>query len=181
MATLSVWKFDTCDGATAALPTLRQLHAQQLIQLQDAAMVSWPPDANRPSITPLHSLVGPGVLGGTFWGALYSVMYLVPVLGIAIAAGFGALIAPTDQIGIDERLVKELRDKMTRDTSALLLLTASAVTEAVLDDMRSERGHVELIEANLTRDQESKLRKIFAAEPAPTAEPEVQVNRRSAA
>jgi uncharacterized membrane protein len=177
MATLSVWKFDASDGATAALATLRTMHAHQLVQLQDAAIVSWPSDANRPSIMPLHSLVGPGTLGGSFWGALYGLVFLVPILGLAIATGFGPLIAPTDEIGIDEKVVKELRDKITRGSSALMLLTVSAVTEAVLDDMQAQRGHAGLIEANLTREQESRLRKTFVAEP----QEEPVIVRRSAA
>jgi uncharacterized membrane protein len=166
MATLSVWKFDSADGAGAAIETLRHLHDHQLIQLQDAAIVRWPQDASKPSITVLHSLVGGGALGGAFWGSVFALVFLVPPLGMAIAAGVGELIASTGDIGIDEHLIKSLRDKLPRDTSALLLLTASAVTDHVLDDMKAQRGHADLIETNLTREQESKLRRVFAVEPA---------------
>lgn len=169
MATLSVWKFDSAEGAGNATETLRRLHDHQLIQLQDAALISWPQDAKKPSITVLHSLVGGGALGGAFWGSVFALMFLVPPLGVAIAAGFGELIASTADIGIDEHLIKSLRDKLPRETSALFLLTASAVTDRVLDDMKAQRGHVDLIEANLTREQESKLRRIFAVEPAEEA------------
>ena len=169
MTTLSVWKFDSADGAVAGLTTLTRLQSEQLVQLQDAAMLNWPEDASRPSITPLHSFVGAGTFGGTFWGAFFALGFMVPSLGLAISAGVGPLIAPVADIGIDEQVIKQLRDKITRGTSALMLLTASAVTDAVLDDMKALQGHAELLESYLTRDQESKLRRTFAAERTPEA------------
>lgn len=42
MATLTVWKFDTAQGATEAVEKLGELQKQQLVQLFDAATVSWP-------------------------------------------------------------------------------------------------------------------------------------------
>ena len=42
MATLSALKFGTLDGAVQALTTLQGLQKQQLIQIQDAAIVTWP-------------------------------------------------------------------------------------------------------------------------------------------
>lgn len=171
MATLSVWKFDSVDGAVAAIPALRRLSEQQSVTLQDTALITWPQDARKPSITYLESLAGPGALGGAFHGALFSVVYLLPALSPAIWIGLGELIASTGDIGLDEHLIKELHDKVTRGTSALVLLTASAVTELVLDEMKAQPGHADLIEANLTREQESKLRRTFGVETAerPTA------------
>ncbi len=162
MTTISVWKFDSPDGATDALLTLKRLHTEQLVQLQDAALLSWPDDAGLPCITPLHMLAGPSAFDGAVWGAVFALGFLVPPLGLAITTGFGPLIARVADIGIDEHLIKDIRDKITRGTSAVMLLTASAVTDAVLDEMKAHQGHAELLEANLTRDQESKLRRSFA-------------------
>lgn len=166
MATLSVWKFDSVDGAVGAIPALGRLCEQQSVSLQDAAVISWPEDARKPSVTHLESLVGPGALGGAFHGALFSLLYLVPVLRPAAWIGVGELIASTGDIGLDEHLIKEVRDKLTRGTSGLVLLTASAVTDPVLDEMKAQPGHADLIEANLTREQESKLRRTFGVEAA---------------
>ena len=41
MATLTAWKFDTPTGADAVFLKLKQLQEQALIQLHDAAVVSW--------------------------------------------------------------------------------------------------------------------------------------------
>jgi len=42
MSTLTVWKFNTVDGADNALKKLEGLQKQQIIQVLDAAIVSWP-------------------------------------------------------------------------------------------------------------------------------------------
>src|SRR5579871_1320800 len=106
MATLTVWKFDSADGAAGGLAKLKLLQTQQLIDLQDAALVAWPEGAKKPTITQLHNLVGAGAVGGAFWGALFGLLFLVPLLGLAIGAGIGALVASTADIGIDDTLIK---------------------------------------------------------------------------
>jgi len=40
MATLTVWKFDTTDGADFALAKLQELQRQELIEVLDGAVVT---------------------------------------------------------------------------------------------------------------------------------------------
>src|SRR5262249_9107408 len=91
MATLTVWKFNTPDGDDAALRTVEDLQRQELIKVQDAAVVSWPPGKSKPKTHQLHSLKGVGALGGAFWGLLFGLIFFVPILGVAIGAATGAL------------------------------------------------------------------------------------------
>jgi uncharacterized membrane protein len=42
MATISVLKFETATGAEEALDLVKSLSKQHLINLQDAAIVTWP-------------------------------------------------------------------------------------------------------------------------------------------
>jgi uncharacterized membrane protein len=182
MATLTVWKLDSADAADGAAATLQRLQQQQLLQVTDAAAVRWPANARRPTITLLPGLVGAGAVGGAFWGMLFGLAFFVPLLSPAISAGVGALIASASDIGIDEKVIKELHDKITSGTSGLLLLSASAVTDQVLEEMKAQPGHMELIESNLTREQEAKVRGIFAQPPSPAAEDEPpSINTRSRA
>jgi uncharacterized membrane protein len=165
MATLTVWKLDSAEGAGPALETIKRLQQQQLLQLDDAAVVTWPKGARKPSVRQLQEIVGYGALGGAFWGLLFGMLFLMPLLGMAIGAGVGALVASTADVGIDDKLIKELRDKITPGTSALLLLTSSVVTDRVAEELEGHVGHAELIESNLSRDQQAKLRAVFAREP----------------
>jgi len=48
MATLTVVKFPAADGANSALETLKSLQKQQLINIHDAAIVTWPEGKKKP-------------------------------------------------------------------------------------------------------------------------------------
>ena len=48
MATLTAWAFDSVDGAEQASQRLQALQAQELIKIQDAAVVSWEPGKKKP-------------------------------------------------------------------------------------------------------------------------------------
>lgn len=50
MASLTVWKYSTPEGAGQALTKLGELSKQQLISVQDAAIVSWPVGRDRKSV-----------------------------------------------------------------------------------------------------------------------------------
>ena len=56
MSMLTAWKLDTPDGAGEALSKLEKLHHQLLINLHDAAMVSWEVGGKKPSTQAPRSL-----------------------------------------------------------------------------------------------------------------------------
>ena len=62
MATLTVLKFPTAEGADQMIGTLEGLQKQQLISIQDAAIVSWPAGKKKPKTRQLNSLAGAGAL-----------------------------------------------------------------------------------------------------------------------
>jgi hypothetical protein len=78
MTTLTVWKFDSEGGARGALQVLERLQKEELLQVVDAAIVTWPPDRKRPKTEQLRSLGGAGALGGAFWGLLFRTALLHP-------------------------------------------------------------------------------------------------------
>ena len=67
MTTLTVWRFDSEGGARGALQVLERLQKEELLQIVDAAIVTWPPDRKKPKTEQLRSLGGAGALGGAFW------------------------------------------------------------------------------------------------------------------
>ena len=86
MATLTVWKFDTAQGADAAENTLLDLAKQEVIHIHDAATVTWEEGKKKPKTRQLASPTGAGALGGSFWGLLFGLIFFVPLLGAAIGA-----------------------------------------------------------------------------------------------
>ena len=91
MATLTVWKFDEVGGAGDTLATIQDLQQQELIQIRDAAIVTWPADKKKPRTKQLHNLAGAGALGGAFWGWFFGILFWVPLFGLAVGAAAGAL------------------------------------------------------------------------------------------
>lgn len=162
MATLAVLKFDTVDGAGKALTTLESLSKQQLIEVEDAAVVYWEKGKKKPKTRQTHSMTGAGAGWGAFWGFLFGLIFLVPVLGAAIGAGFGALFGSMADVGIDDDFIKSLRDKVTEGTSALFLLSSAATEDKVVEAMK--QYDFEIISTSLSQEDEDKLRAAFADE-----------------
>jgi uncharacterized membrane protein len=160
MATLTVWKFDSAGGADQAVTTLKGLEQQQLIALQDAAVVSWPDGAKKPKTRQLNNLAGAGALGGAFWGMLFGLIFFVPLLGAAIGAAAGALGGALTDVGIDDKFIKQVRDEITPGSSALFLLSSGAVLDRVQAAFEGQQA--ELIRTNLSNEQEEALRAAFS-------------------
>jgi uncharacterized membrane protein len=165
MTTLIVWKFDSPSGAEQAQKTLERLQREQLVQIMDAAIVTWPTDAKKPKTRQLTNVAGVGAVGGAFWGLLFGLLFFVPFLGMAIGAGMVALTGALTDVGIDDKLINDIRAKITPGTSALFLLIGQAVPDKVVAQMQDMRGHVELLQSNLSSEQEAKLREVFGEQP----------------
>ena len=160
MASLLALKFDRPDGADRILGTLQQLQAQQLIQIQDAAVVSWEQGKKKPKTRQLASMTGAGALGGAFWGMLFGLLFFIPFLGLAIGAGMGALMGHFTDYGIDDKFINQVREKVTPGTSALFLLVGEVTPDRVLEALKGEQ--IEVLQTNLSAEQEAKLRAAFA-------------------
>src|SRR5580692_6960477 len=131
MHTVTVWKFDTPHGAEDALEKLEKLHSEVLLELHDAAVVSWEPGHHKPKTRQLHDATGAGALGGAFWGMLFGLIFFVPLLGAAIGAATGALSGSLADVGIDDSFINRTRDQITPGTSALFVMTSDAVMDKV--------------------------------------------------
>jgi uncharacterized membrane protein len=160
MATLTVWKFDTADGADHASKTLQNLSRQELIKIHDAATVTWEAGAKKPKTQQMHSLAGAGALGGAFWGMLFGLIFFVPLLGAAIGAATGALSGSLADVGIDDGFINRIRDRVTPGTSALFVMSSDAVVDKVKDVFAG--SNAELLFTNLDEKQENALREVFA-------------------
>ena len=164
MATLVVFEFPTAEGADIMLNTLEGLQKQQLIQIQDGAVVSWPAGASKPKTNQLSKGVatGAGALGGAFWGFLFGLLFFIPIFGLAVGAAMGALMGHFSNYGIDQNFIDQVRSKITPGTSALFLLSSGTVTDKVADAVKGQQ--FEIIQTNLSKEQEDKLRADFGEE-----------------
>lgn len=160
MATLTVWTYDTAEGADRAVKKLEELATQDLLVLEDAATVSWEVGRKNPKTRQLTSTRAMGAMSGTFWGMLFGLIFFVPLLGAAVGAVTGALTGSLTDVGIDDAFIDKVREQVTPATSALFLMTSDAVLDKAHEAMKGHEG--ELILTNLSSEQEKALREVFA-------------------
>ena len=160
MATLTVLKFSTADGAASGLELVKNLSKQNLITLQDAAVVTWPEGKKKPKTKQMADLTSMGALDGAFWGMLFGLIFFVPFFGMAIGAAMGALSGKFSDYGIDDDFIKSAQTQITEGTSALFLMTSDAVMDKVADAAKGL--DFEVIATNLSKQQEEELRAAFA-------------------
>ena len=141
------------------MAVLESLQKQALIEVVDAAWVTWPEGRKSPKTHQLHSTSASGALGGGFWGLLFGLIFFIPLIGLAIGAAAGALAGSLTDVGIDDGFITRVRDQVTPGTSALFAMTQNAVQDRVLQAF--EGFHPELISSNLSEEQEGKLRAAF--------------------
>ncbi len=162
MTTLTVWKFDSPAGAGEALGKLQTLQKQQLVEIQDAAIVEWQQGKKKPKTRQAVNLAGAGALSGAFWGMLFGLLFFVPFFGMAVGAAMGALAGHFSDYGIDDNFIKSVRNQVTEGTSALFLLTGSATVDKLQDELKGKMGS--LIRSNLSKEQEANLNEAFGEE-----------------
>ncbi len=160
MATLTAWRFDTTDGAERAVTILLRMAREGDIGILDAAVVSWPPDQKKPRTRRLNDVTAGKTGWGAFWGFLFGLLFFVPLLGTAVGAGIGAIAGHFAETGIDRDFIRSVQERVTPGTSALFLLSDHAAMGRVKHEFVGL--HPELIETNLTDEQEQKLREAFS-------------------
>jgi uncharacterized membrane protein len=161
MATLTAWKFSTVDGADRALAVLKSLQAQQIVTLQDGAIVRWEVGKKKPKTEQLMPLKSAGALSGAFWGMLFGLLFFIPFLGLAIGAAAGALTASFQDFGIDDNFIKSVQSEVTPGTSALFLLGDVTARDRVIQALKDADLSPHLIASNLSSEQEAALMAAF--------------------
>ena len=156
---LVVLKFPTAEGAQIMLGRLESLQKQQLITVNDGAIVTWKVGAKKPKTEQLRNMTGVGALGGAFWGMLFGLLFFVPFFGLAIGAAMGALAGHFAHYGIDDDFINSVRSKITPGTSALFLLTSGTVLDKVAEGVKDIQ--FEIIQTNLSKEQEAALKEAF--------------------
>src|SRR5688500_17395844 len=109
MATLTAWAFNDVNGAEQAAQSLQALQAQELIKVQDAAVVSWEPGKKKPKTRQLSNMTAAGALGGTFCDMLFGLIFFVQLMVAAIGAGIGALPSSMSDVGISDDFINSVK------------------------------------------------------------------------
>jgi len=159
-SSLVVLKFDTPEGADQGLALAIQLQKDHLLEIQDAATVTWPKGKKKPKTQHGADACG-GAWYGAFWGMLFGWIFFLPFLGAALGAAVGALSAHFADYGIGKDFLDKVRSKVTEGTSALFLLVGQVTNDRVVEAFKAG-PKCEVIATNLSHEQEAKLKAEFA-------------------
>ena len=154
MSTLVAVAYDDEYRAAEVLATLKRLQSSYLIDLDDAAYVTKGQDG-KVKVHQGHDLTGAGALGGGFWGLLFGLLFFVPILGLAVGAGLGALIGHYSDYGIDKEFMEGIRAQMKPGSSAIFVLVRKSTPDKVIPEIAKYGGTV--LQSNLSEDAEQKL------------------------
>lgn len=160
MSNLIVISFPTEELAFEMRAKLAKLQKEYLIDMEDVVIVTKDADGKVKLHQPV-SLTAMGAVGGGFWGMLIGMLFLNPLLGMAVGAGAGALSGKLSDIGIDDNFMKELGDTFQPGTSAIFVLVRKATPDKVLEALGEFAGKGTVLKTSLTKDEESDLRKVI--------------------
>ena len=132
----TAWRFNGTEGADAAVLRLKQLNAQDVMDVQDMAVLRWPQYASGPQVQEHVTDEG---------------------------SKASSLAKRMRKAGIDGALLQAVRDEMQLGTSALIVLSADAALNAVAKAFDGQA--MELIRSDLSVQQEDALRTAFNDQP----------------
>jgi len=155
---LVVVAFDDETGAAEMRDALIELQKQQLVTLDDAAVVVRRADG-KIRVNQAVSLVGAGALGGAFWGMLIGFLFWMPWLGMAVGALSGAVGGALGDHGIDDGFIKEVGNTIQPGNSALFLLIREATPDKLVDELKQFNGKI--MQTSLSKEDEARLKEAF--------------------
>lgn len=158
MSDLIVFAFDNLTGAQEMASAVGSLQKQQLVKLEDAAIVVRKDDG-KPKVKQAQSLVGAGALGGAFWGLLIGLLFFAPWLGMVAGAVGGAIGGKITDIGIDDSFIKEVGSTIQPGHSALFLLIADWTEDKALGEL--SKFNATILRTSLSEEDDAKLREAF--------------------
>jgi uncharacterized membrane protein len=82
-------------------------------------------------------------------------LFFVPVIGMAVGAGLGALMGKLEKSGIDKEFQSQVRDMLKPGTSALFLVVEKVTPDKAVDALSKYGGTV--LKSSLSRETEKQL------------------------
>jgi len=154
MATLVVIGYDEPFKAQEVRLKFLKMQKDYLVDLEDAVVAVKDRDG-KVKLHQIFSTVKAGALGGGFWGTLIGLIFLNPLLGLAVGAASGAVAGALSDVGIDNNFMKNLADTMQPNSSVLFVLIRKATPDRVLDELKGTGGKI--LKTSLSHEDEEKL------------------------
>ena len=154
MSHLGVLGLDSPEDAERVMDPAGVLARQHLLELEDCAY-AYKDDNGEVRIHQAVSLTGAGAASGALWGTLIGMLFLMPIAGLAIGAGTGALAGKLADVGIDDDTIRQIGQQLQQGKAAVFVLARSATTDRVIEAIKPFNPTV--IQTSLSHDREEEL------------------------
>lgn len=162
MSSLIVVAYDDRATAEQALAVLARLQNDHVIELADA-VVATRGDTGRIALHQIQSnMEMAGGLGGTMSGGLIGLIFLTPLLGMAMGCAAGALAGKG--AGIDDQVIRTIGERLEQGQALLFLLVVHSTTDELIPELRPFGGDV--VQTSLSGEADEALRAAMACQPA---------------
>ena len=159
MSTLIVIGYNDIFKAEEVRITLIKMQRDYLIDLEDAVVAVKDP-AGKVKLHQAVNLTAAGAVRGGFWGSLIGLIFLNPLLGMAVGAGAGAVSGALSDLGINDDFMKDLAATMKPGSSALFVLVRKATPDKVLEELEGTGGTV--LRTSLSHEDEARLQAVLS-------------------
>ncbi len=160
MSTLVVIGYDDQFKADEVRLALLKMQKDYLIDLEDA-VVAVKDHKGKVRLHQAVNITAAGAVSGGFWGTLIGLLFLNPLLGMAVGATAGAVSGALTDVGINDKFMKDLAGTMKPGSSTLFVLVRTATPDKVLDEIKGTGGTV--LKTSLSHDDEVKLQAALSA------------------
>jgi uncharacterized membrane protein len=154
MSTLVVVGYDDMFKAEEVRLKLIKMQKDYLIDLGDA-VVAVKDQEGKVKLHQAVNMTAAGAVSGGFWGTLIGLIFLNPLIGLAVGATTGAVSGALTDLGIDDKFMKDLAATLKPGSSALFVLVQKATPDKVLDELSGTGGTI--LKSSLSHDDEAKL------------------------
>jgi uncharacterized membrane protein len=160
MSTLVAVAYPDIETAEKVRQELVNATREHLLNLEDAVIAEHQADGK----IKLHQAIGTtsaGAAGGALWGGLIGLIFLAPLLGMAVGAASGALGGKMSDVGVNDDFVKDLGAKLQPGAAALIVLGSTDARDKVIERVKPYGGDV--IQTSLSDAEEEQLRSMLGA------------------
>ena len=159
MSTLIAVGYDDPFKAEEIRLKFQKMQKEYLVDLNDA-VVAVKDAKGKIKLHQMHNLTALGAASGGFWGTLIGMLFLNPLLGLAVGAAAGAVSGALRDVGINDQFMKDLAATLKPNTSALFVLVRKMTPDRVLEELKGTGGRI--LQTSLSHEETDRLQNTLA-------------------
>lgn len=160
MSDLIVVGYDDHDTANRSYAQVIQLQKDHIVELTGLAVVTVDRDGQSHVDTPTKIVSG-SAAAGAMWGALFGLLFLVPVGGVALGGAIGALLGKLNKSSVDQSFRSRVQSLLSPGKAAVVIMSRQRTEDKFTDALKPFGGRI--LKTSLSDEQERELAEDLAA------------------